>query len=156
MLLLFILLLSCDSGSNGGDDNGNNTPQYTVGGYVTGLAGTGLILQNNNSEELPIDSSDIFEFPSSLDDGADYSVTVKSHPENPFQVCLVTNGSGTINGTDVTNVAVECQMTSTGGNCTSGSIAYNHDLSNSYQGFWQNIVVWGHTVYMRSEQQYNR
>ena len=81
ILLASVTLSAC--GGNGGDDDdngGNNNPQYSVGGSVTGLSGTGLVLQNNNTDDLPIDSDQTFIFPSALDDGTDYSVTVMDHP----------------------------------------------------------------------------
>src|SRR6185436_11373037 len=37
-----------------------------------------------------------------------YAVTIQTQPTNPAQICTVTNGSGTIAGADVTNVAVAC------------------------------------------------
>ena len=144
ILSSFLFALSACGGNGGSDDNGGNTvTQYTVGGSVTGMAGTGLILQNNNRDNLNIDSDQTFIFPTSLDDGADYSVSVMTHPVGPDQACLVKNGSGTINGAHVTDVAVECQAASTGGDCDSGSIVFNHDVSNNYLGFWQDALVTG-------------
>lgn len=40
--------------------------------------------------------------------GATYDVTVSSEPSVPAQTCEVTNGAGTIAGSNVTNVAVVC------------------------------------------------
>ena len=140
LILLASVTFSACGGNGGGDDD---TPQYTVGGSVSGLTGTGLVLQNNNTDDLPIDSDQTFIFPSALDDGTGYSVTVMDHPVSPYQACLVSNGSGTISGAHVTDVAVGCQSTATGGDCDSGSIVLNHDVSNNYQGFWQDALVTG-------------
>ncbi|NNE36917.1 MAG: hypothetical protein HKN08_01330 [Gammaproteobacteria bacterium] len=143
-LLGFVALsLSC-GGSGNGDDNGSNgDAQYSVGGSVAGLAGSGLVLQNNNADDLPIFNDGPFEFATRLDDGADYAVTVKDHPVSPFQACQVADGTGAINGSDVTGVDVSCMATATAGDCESGSILYSHDATSDFMGFSQTITVNG-------------
>jgi trimeric autotransporter adhesin len=84
------------------------TNGYTVGGTVTGLSGTGLVLQDNGGDDLPISSSTGFTFLTSVGSGSNYAVTVKTQPTGPIQVCTVTNGSGKIAAANVTNVAVNC------------------------------------------------
>jgi hypothetical protein len=89
---------------------GNVVPAdpVTIGGSVTGLEGSGLVLQNNGSDDLLRDSGGPFEFATSLTPGSIYNVTVKTQPSNPTQTCIVENGSGTVPTEDVTNVAVSC------------------------------------------------
>ncbi|AKU99059.1 hypothetical protein AKJ09_05723 [Labilithrix luteola] len=82
------------------------TNQYTVGGTVTGLLGTGLVL-HNGAEDLPV-SGTTFSFTQKVIDGNAYDVTVTTSPEAPPQECEVTNGSGTVTGKDVTDVTVAC------------------------------------------------
>jgi hypothetical protein len=79
---------------------------FTVGGSVTGLTGTGLVLQNNGGSDLAISASGAFTFPGVLANAATYAVTVRTPPTG--QGCAVANGSGTIAGANVTNVAVTC------------------------------------------------
>lgn len=81
---------------------------YTVGGTVTGLEGSGLVLQNSSGKYLSVTASGSFTFPSGLDNGASYSVTVRTQPSNPSQTCTVTNATGTIEKADVTDVLVNC------------------------------------------------
>jgi hypothetical protein len=85
------------------------TNTYTVGGNVSGLVGSGLVLQLNGANDLPISADGSFTFPTALADGTAYAVTVGTQPSSPAQICAVTNGSGTIAGANVTNVAVTCQ-----------------------------------------------
>src|SRR6188508_2648507 len=75
---------------------------------VSGLVGTGLVLQNNGGDDLAIATDGEFSFPSPIASGAPYNVTVLTQPSGPSQACTVTNGSGTIGAADVTNVAVTC------------------------------------------------
>lgn len=81
---------------------------YTVGGQVSGLQGSGLVLQNNAGDDLAINANGSFTFATPLADGSSYSVTVSSQPTNPAQACKVDNASGTVAGADVTNVVVTC------------------------------------------------
>jgi 6-phosphogluconolactonase (cycloisomerase 2 family) len=83
---------------------------YTVGGTVTGMVGSGLVLQNNLGDDEKITVNSVFSFPTALTDGAAYSVTVQTPPTSPSQTCVVSNGSGTINGAPVSNVIVNCTM----------------------------------------------
>jgi hypothetical protein len=93
---------------------------FTVGGTVSGLSGSGLVLQNNFGNDLPIGANGGFTFTAALFDGSGYSVRVKTQPTNPGQSCTVTNGNGTISGANVTNVSVNCatQTFTVGGNVT--------------------------------------
>lgn len=123
LLLVFItavissvLLASCGRHCSGGQDQGCGFEVYKVGGKVIGLSGVdmGLVLQNNYSynsdkrvDEQSIWADGDFTFLAiTYPDHSSYSVTVKQQPLG--QTCLVTNGTGTINGADVTNITVNC------------------------------------------------
>ena len=80
---------------------------FTIGGAVTGLAGTGLVLRLNGGNDLSIVGNGAFAFETALQNGARYDVTVRTQPTNPSQECTVGNGSGTVAG-NVTNIAVNC------------------------------------------------
>ena len=81
---------------------------FTVGGTVTGLTGSGLILRNNGVEDLPITADGEFIFPTVVATGAAYSVTVAEQPANPAQTCSVEDGDGVMGATDITSVRVIC------------------------------------------------
>lgn len=87
-----------------------STIAYTIGGTVTGLSGSGLVLQDNGGNNLPIGGNGFFVFSSPVNLGAAYSVTVLDQPTNPAQTCTVSNGSGTASAA-VTNVQVVCSVT---------------------------------------------
>ncbi len=76
---------------------------------MSGLDAVGLVLQNNVGPDLPISTNGVFSFPAALATGTAYSVTIKSQPTiGPVQVCSLTNGSGTVASSAVTNVAITC------------------------------------------------
>ncbi|MEM6533951.1 MAG: hypothetical protein AAF654_15125 [Myxococcota bacterium] len=86
------------------------TNTFTVSGTIDGLAGNGLVLQNNAGDPLAVSGpgSFAFEFSDALEDLGAYAVTVATQPSAPSQTCTVANGSGTLAGAPVTNVAVTC------------------------------------------------
>ena len=85
------------------------SPQtFTVGGSVSGLTGSGLVLQNNGGDNLTIATSGNFTFATALASGAAFNVTVKTQPLSPTQTCVVTNPTGTLGSANITNVVVTC------------------------------------------------
>ncbi len=107
------------------------TSRFTVGGTVSGLAGTGLVLRNG-TENLPVTANGAFTFSSALASGTAYDVTVRTEPSDPSQTCTVLNGSGTVGGADVTSVAVTCATsTFTVGGTITGLTGAGLVLSNA-------------------------
>src|SRR5207247_905222 len=83
---------------------------YTIGGTVSGLSGTGLVLQNNGGSNLNVNANaNTFTFATALTAGSNYSVTVSTQPTAPSQTCAVANGSGTVGSVNVTSVSVTCR-----------------------------------------------
>jgi N-acetylneuraminic acid mutarotase len=80
---------------------------YTIGGTVSGLSGTGLVLQNNGGDNLSVSTNGSFTFATPINAGSTYNVTILTQPSNPTQTCAVTGGSGTANA-NVTSVQVTC------------------------------------------------
>ena len=81
---------------------------HTVSVMVSGLVAGTLELQNNGADNLTFstDGTQVFNIP--VANTADYLVTVFSPPTAPSQICIVTNGNGTINGNDIADVSVNC------------------------------------------------
>jgi len=118
MTAVLPLLATCggsDPVRSGG--NGSNA-RYSLGGTVSGLDGT-LILLNGSTNARTIYINGAFTLATSLANGTAYDVTVYSKPIN--QTCTVSNGSGTINSANVTNIQVACAYVS--GVTLSGKIA---------------------------------
>jgi len=77
---LSLVVVSCRRG--GGDSTGNGPATYTIGGIVSGLTGTGLVLRNNGADDLAIASDGTFTFATKLVSAASYSVSIKTMPAN--------------------------------------------------------------------------
>ncbi len=84
---------------------------FTIGGSVSGLIGTGLVLQDNAADNLTVAGAGNvnFTFATPVAGGAAYAVTILTQPSNPGQTCAVLNGSGTAN-TSINNVQVICSQ----------------------------------------------
>jgi hypothetical protein len=78
-----------------------------VAGTVAGLAGTGLALQANGGFDTQVAGTS-FSILTNLASGQPYAVTVKAHPVEPTQTCLVANGTGTMGATGAGGVVVTC------------------------------------------------
>ena len=107
-LFLFVgsfLLSSCGGGSSRPPQPTN----YSIGGTVSKLAGSGggLQLQNNGGDTLSVNANGTFTFTTKVASGSRYNVTVSAQPSTPAQTCGVTGGSGTATA-NVTNITVDC------------------------------------------------
>lgn len=81
------------------------TDAYKVGGNVVGLVGSGLVLQNNGGDDLPVGGAS-FTFASPVASGSAYNVTIKTQPSG--QSCTVGGATGTIVTGDVSSVVINC------------------------------------------------
>jgi hypothetical protein len=110
--LLCIMAMAACNGGGGGIGIPPPPPPppqtFTVGGSVSGLAGSGLVLQDNGGNDLTVASSGNFVFSTALASGTAFSVSVKTQPLSPTQTCVVANAAGTVGSANVTNVAVTC------------------------------------------------
>jgi hypothetical protein len=79
---------------------------YAIGGTVSGLTGTGLVLQNNGGNNLAVNANGSFTFTTPVASGSPYNVTVLTQPSG--QACTVSDGSGTVGSAPITSVAVTC------------------------------------------------
>jgi len=92
----------------------NCLPGYMISGTITNYTGNGLRLQNvltggnPNTEEININSNGTFAFPTLATTGQNYAVTVTQQPWGPTQVCTVTNGTGSVASSDITNITINC------------------------------------------------
>jgi len=84
-------------------------PVFTLGGSVSGLQGTGLVLANNLTDTVGVSGTGnvSFTFPTPQPSGASYSVTIKTQPANPPQICVVVNGTGTMTS-NINTVGIVC------------------------------------------------
>jgi len=99
---------SVGSTSSSGSASSGTGDSYPVGGTVSGLTGTGLLLRVNGSQTLAVNTNGTFSFPTTLPSGSAYSVTVQSQPLVAREICGVSNGSGTVGTSPVSNVGVSC------------------------------------------------
>ncbi len=94
---------------------------YTIGGNTTGLASGAFVVLDVNGQPQTLTQNGGFTTALALASGDTYSVTVATQPAG--ETCSVTNGSGTLAGSNVNNIQVACSADPTqtytiGGNLT--------------------------------------
>jgi Galactose oxidase, central domain len=88
---------------------------YSIGGNITGLVGSGLILQDQDGNILDLlkvttgNGNQAFTFADFVPTGSSYTVSISTQPTNPTQTCVVTPSTATGTATaNVTSVVVTC------------------------------------------------
>jgi hypothetical protein len=78
---------------------------FTVGGTITGLAGS-VVLNNNGGDSLTRTMDGPFTFATPIANGATYSVSIATQPSG--QICNLSAATGSIDNAPVTDVGVLC------------------------------------------------
>lgn len=116
VFFMSVVVTACGGGGNGGGFFPFfplPTQLYAVGGTVTGLTGSGLVLQNNGGDDLAVPAgSSSFRFAGKLAKGEAYAVRVKTQPGSPAQTCTVNSATGTVADADVSTVTIVCASNS--------------------------------------------
>ncbi len=109
-----MLVASCGGGGGGGTFLPMVAPpppatvppvvKHSIGGTVTGLEGR-LVLQNNAGDDLQLSADGKFTFATTLVEGSDYKVSIRTQPL--WQFCTVTKDTGKASA-DVSDVTVAC------------------------------------------------
>lgn len=104
---------ACQAGFRYGDQAGSLSNDcvggdgfVAVGGTVSGVSGTGLVLRNNGGDDLPITADGPFTFSTKVATGSPYDVTIASDPS--LQTCKRANAAGSAGGADISDVRVTC------------------------------------------------
>ncbi|WP_298627027.1 hypothetical protein [uncultured Legionella sp.] len=91
----------------------NNPPPvtlFTIGGTISGLTASGLVLRNNGADDLTVPSgATSFEFATPVAYGDGYNVTVATQPAG--LTCTISNGMGTNVTANINNVSITCNAT---------------------------------------------
>ena len=95
---------------------------YTVGGTISGLTSSGMVLVNGGDTLAVTSGAPGFTMPTAVAYISAYAVTVQTQPTG--LTCSVSNGTGTMGSAAVTNIAVTCSAnTYTVGGTISGLAA---------------------------------
>lgn len=107
----------------------NPAPTYSIGFTVSGLGVGKTLILTDGTENKSITSNNSFTFSNQLATSLNYSVTVATQPNGQF--CKITNGSGTINNANVSNITVQCSSVYT---FTGTNFLYTSNLTGIASG----------------------
>jgi len=129
--LIVLLALSACGGGSSPSNSPAPIPSYTVGGAVSGVQGTGLMIRDNGGDDLTIASGVAsYTFATPITQGKSYNVTVLTYPTSPTQKCTVANPSAAI-AANVTNANVTCNNAYTVGGTITGLTGTGLVLQNN-------------------------
>lgn len=146
---------TCVASTNTGTANANvtnvlvtcTTNTGTVGGTISGLTGTGLIMRdtaNGNHQVTVLANATTFAISPAIPSGTAYTVVAFAQPNTPTQSCVVTNGTGTVGVGNVTSVVVTCTTTPfTIGGTLSGLNGNSVTLTDSVSGHTKTVSANG-------------
>ncbi len=86
----------------------SSAPTYTIGGSVSGLSASGLVMAvtAGNQTKSVASGATSYVFPTAQPDGTGYTVSVQTQPTG--QTCAVDNATGVVAAGNVTNANVTC------------------------------------------------
>ena len=90
------IVSACGGSSPVNDDGTERGATLVIYGDISGLSGSGLVLQNNGAGDLTVSApanSFLFE---RIREKSDYAITIKAQPTTPWQTCTVSAGAGRI------------------------------------------------------------
>jgi 6-phosphogluconolactonase (cycloisomerase 2 family) len=86
---------------------------YAIGGVLNGLSlsrfTSGVTLQDNGGDDLVVSASGSFRFSTPILDGDSFSIAITRQPTKPSETCTLANGAGTVKGSVVSSITVDCQ-----------------------------------------------
>jgi uncharacterized delta-60 repeat protein len=96
------------------DEHRREEEFFAVGGTVTGLEGTGLVIREVVTGITLTPANGSFTFDYRYSDADTYDVRIITQPSAPSQTCSITRGEGTIAGADARDILVSCETPQTG------------------------------------------
>lgn len=101
----------------------------TLGGSVSGLTNSGLVLANGSDTASVPANATSYAFPNQVDVGSNFHVTIKSQPQH--MTCVIADITGTVGTTATSNINIACVQNSyTVGGTISGLTAEGSVLIN--------------------------
>jgi len=106
MAMVGVTALTGCGGGGGGGGAPAAPATYSIGGSVSGLINTGLVLQNNSADDLSVNTDGSFSFTTQLTTDTNYAVTILTQPVD--HTCSLTSGSGKVASSNITSITVTC------------------------------------------------
>lgn len=119
-----------------GGDTGGPEALFDVSATISGLTGTGLVLQDASGAAIAVPAgTTTVKIATGVKSGTSFDVSVKTQPSGPVQNCVVSGGKGTVAKGNVTSISVNCSdVTYTLGGTVAGLDGKDLILEDSVSG----------------------
>ncbi len=104
IILTLTAFISACGGGGGGNSQTTTTTQYTLGGTISGLENS--INTSINGSPFIININGSFTFPLRLNKDEEYTANISTQPSD--QICSISNNTGTVKETNVTDINITC------------------------------------------------
>ena len=110
-------LQTCDVSPSSGTVSGQDitdirvecsTRRFSVGGEISGLQGSGLVLEMSDGQTYEPESEGEFSFSTPILDQTDFTVSIAQQPQLPEQQCAISGNEGTIDEAHHSDVSIIC------------------------------------------------
>ncbi len=117
------------------------TEQFSIGVTVTGLTTDTLVLRKDGTYDLEVTTNGTYQFPTALDDGSAYEVTVATEPDVPGRSCRVQGGDDALAGRPAW-VWVACTNYALDFDGSSGSVVFPSEIPVPSNGEAYTVEAW--------------
>jgi large repetitive protein len=107
---------------------GSETPSFSIGGQVSGLAEGGRVTLQNGSEQLTVSRNGAFSFPSAVPLGGAYNITVLGQSAGQTCSLAASSGAGAGINSNITSIRITCSV-------------FNYTIAGSVSGLQGSTVT---------------
>ncbi|EOQ87750.1 hypothetical protein LEP1GSC202_2654 [Leptospira yanagawae serovar Saopaulo str. Sao Paulo = ATCC 700523] len=120
-----------------------NTGPFQISVRVSGLLGSGLVLNlNSGKETITVNADGTFQFSTPFTTGQDFNLAIQTQPSLPNQTCSVSGGTGVVGYGNINSIIVNCDpLRYTLGGTITGLDGIGFTLTNSYDGSTLPVAV---------------
>jgi hypothetical protein len=104
------LTIAACGGAGDGTSGPSATEGHRVAVAISGLMGSGTVVQlNGANDQQPLPTNTALYF-TNIAKGTQFTIAIKAQPTNPWQTCVIANGTGTMGSSDMAGATMTCTI----------------------------------------------
>lgn len=106
---------ACATACGGGESTSGPSTVTPASGHriavaITNLQGNGTVVQLNGANDQSPSASNSSLYFTNISKGTQFTIAVKTQPSSPWQTCVIGNGTGTMDNSDIDGPTMMCTM----------------------------------------------